>query len=75
MMPGKVEGEYAAVVDALLGFGATGPLRPPFDAMISVLARLGRSNTPVISVDIPSGWDVEQGDVHGKPAHHIRLHR
>jgi NAD(P)H-hydrate repair Nnr-like enzyme with NAD(P)H-hydrate epimerase domain len=64
-MPEKVEGEYAAVVDALLGFGAAGPLRPPFDAMIRVLAMMGESKTPVISVDVPSGWDLEEGDVHG----------
>lgn len=64
-MPEEVDGQFVAVVDAMLGFGATGPLRPPFDHMIHKLAA-SQSRTPVISVDIPSGWDVEEGDVHGE---------
>lgn len=64
-MPEEMDGRFVAVVDAMLGFGATGPLRPPFDHMIGKLAA-SQSRTPVISVDIPSGWDVEEGDVHGE---------
>ncbi|KAI0286144.1 YjeF N-terminal domain-containing protein [Russula brevipes] len=32
--------------------------RAPFDAALRLIARAGR---PVVSVDIPSGWDVERG--------------
>ena len=34
--------------------------RAPFDTMI---ASLNQFSIPIVSVDIPSGWDVELGDV------------
>jgi NAD(P)H-hydrate epimerase len=37
-------------------------VRPPF---CDVLARLRHADVPVVSVDVPSGWDVEEGDVYG----------
>ena len=48
------------VVDALFGFSCQGPSREPFTSMIQQFAR---SKVPVIAVDIPSGWDVDSGDV------------
>ena len=50
------------VLDALFGFSFKGMPRPPFDGLISAMTP---SSTPpvVIAVDIPSGWDVESGDV------------
>ena len=45
--------------------------RPPFDDLIQRLVSLhGIDNAPkrkpaIISVDIPSGWHVEEGDVYG----------
>ncbi|KAJ2214294.1 hypothetical protein EV179_003073 [Coemansia sp. RSA 487] len=50
------------VVDALFGFSFKGPVRPPFDKALDILRATDR---PIVSVDIPSGWDVEQGDVNG----------
>ncbi|KAJ1952390.1 hypothetical protein GGI12_006253, partial [Dipsacomyces acuminosporus] len=50
------------IVDALFGFSFHGSVRPPFD---EVLATLRSTRKPLISVDIPSGWDVEKGDVDG----------
>ncbi|XP_022883640.1 pyridoxine/pyridoxamine 5'-phosphate oxidase 1, chloroplastic-like [Olea europaea var. sylvestris] len=52
--------------------GRTGTPRPPFDDMIQRLVALGNPNqkhqkSPVIvSVDIPSGWHVEEGDLSGE---------
>ncbi|KAI6098889.1 YjeF N-terminal domain-like protein [Pisolithus croceorrhizus] len=46
------------ILDAIFGFSFQGPVRAPFDA---VLDRLQASGKPVVSVDIPSGWDVEKG--------------
>lgn len=49
-----------------------GSPRPPFDDLIQRLVALGNPNqnnqkSPVIvSVDIPSGWHVEEGDISGK---------
>jgi hydroxyethylthiazole kinase-like uncharacterized protein yjeF len=52
---------YDIVVDAIFGFSFKGPAKPPFGDLIY---QLGRSPIPVISVDLPSGWHVEQGDIH-----------
>lgn len=53
---------YDVVLDALFGFSFKGAPRAPFDALLAKLAAEGAP--PVASVDIPSGWDVEEGDVH-----------
>lgn len=52
--------EYDLVVDAIFGFSFKGPLRSEYTPAVAAMAA---SNTPVLSVDIPSGWDVEEGDV------------
>jgi NAD(P)H-hydrate epimerase len=41
-----------------LGFSFHPPLRLPFDR---ILTSLRDASAPIISVDIPSGWDVERG--------------
>mmetsp|Transcript_16628 Transcript_16628/g.31451 ORF Transcript_16628/g.31451 Transcript_16628/m.31451 type:complete len:246 (-) Transcript_16628:49-786(-) len=57
-LPESMEG-YCAVVDAIFGFSFSGAVRAPFD---EVLRRLSTPGVPpVVSVDIPSGWDVEKG--------------
>ncbi|KAJ1819028.1 hypothetical protein LPJ75_001287 [Coemansia sp. RSA 2598] len=50
------------IVDAIFGFSFHGAVRAPFDSALDVLRQ---AKAPLISVDIPSGWDVEAGDVHG----------
>ena len=46
------------VLDAIFGFSFKPPVRAPFD---EVLPLLTQSKLPIVSVDIPSGWDVERG--------------
>jgi NAD(P)H-hydrate epimerase len=46
------------IVDALFGTGLSGPLRPPFDA---VVGRINESGAKVLAVDIPSGLDGDTG--------------
>lgn len=48
------------VVDAMLGTGAKGALRSPFDQWITLLNSTG---LPVVAVDIPSGLDGDSGEV------------
>lgn len=48
------------VIDAILGTGFHGQLRPPFSIWIPTL---NETATPVISVDVPSGLDSETGVV------------
>ena len=47
------------ILDAVFGFSFQPPVRAPFD---SVLTFLTQSKLPIVSVDIPSGWDVEKGN-------------
>ncbi|KDR73554.1 hypothetical protein GALMADRAFT_100297 [Galerina marginata CBS 339.88] len=47
------------ILDAIFGFSFKPPIRAPFD---SVLPLLNQSRLPIVSVDIPSGWDVENGN-------------
>jgi NAD(P)H-hydrate epimerase len=49
------------IVDSLLGTGATGEPRPPYDQAI---ARINAACKPVMAVDLPSGLDCDSG----KPA-------
>ncbi|ESK90527.1 protein-binding protein [Moniliophthora roreri MCA 2997] len=47
------------ILDAIFGFSFKPPIRAPFD---NVLPLLTASKLPIVSVDIPSGWDVEKGN-------------
>jgi len=51
---------YDLIVDALFGFSFKPPVRPAFEA---AMTRLSTTQTPVASIDVPSGWDVEKGDI------------
>lgn len=55
-------GTFGLAIDSLFGFSFQGPSREPFTSMIKQLAE---SPIPVFSVDVPSGWDVNRGDIHG----------
>ncbi|CAL8298928.1 unnamed protein product [Lota lota] len=57
-----IDQAYNLVVDAIFGFSFSGAVREPFGAILEVLKD---STVPVASIDIPSGWDVEQGGPDG----------
>ncbi|XP_053387118.1 NAD(P)H-hydrate epimerase-like isoform X2 [Mercenaria mercenaria] len=62
---------YNFVVDALFGFSFKGPVRPEFE---SVMETLKKVESPICSIDVPSGWDIEHGDENGlKPEMLISL--
>ncbi|EJD07862.1 YjeF N-terminal domain-like protein [Fomitiporia mediterranea MF3/22] len=48
------------ILDAIFGFSFHPPVRAPFDTVLPLLAKSGK---PIVSVDIPSGWDVEKGKI------------
>lgn len=56
---------YVAIIDSLFGFSFKGPgLRSPYDVILKYIQALQtKQSVPIISVDIPSGWDVNSGDV------------
>lgn len=49
---------YSACIDAIFGFSFKGAPREPF---ASILRALKAAAIPVASVDVPSGWHVEEG--------------
>ena len=51
------------ILDAIFGFSFQPPVRAPFDVVLPLLAKLAKSGLPIVSVDIPSGWDVEKGKI------------
>ncbi|MCG8612364.1 MAG: NAD(P)H-hydrate dehydratase [Pseudomonadales bacterium] len=57
---GGARREATVIVDAMLGTGATGPLRAPFDSAVRVI---NQSACPVVSVDIPTGVSADSGVV------------
>jgi len=54
--------DFNVALDAVFGFSFKGTPREPF---AQILKALQASSLPVMSVDIPSGWDVEKGDTTG----------
>ncbi|KAL6524389.1 hypothetical protein OROHE_016060 [Orobanche hederae] len=63
---------FDIIVDAIFGFSFQGNPRPPFDDLIHIMASLGEDyrehhkSPSIVSVDIPSGWHVENGDISGE---------
>ena len=47
------------VLDAIFGFSFKPPVRAPFDVALPLITE---SRLPIVSVDIPSGWDIEKGN-------------
>jgi NAD(P)H-hydrate repair Nnr-like enzyme with NAD(P)H-hydrate epimerase domain len=42
----------------IVGFSFAPPIRKPFDTVLNAMKECG---LPILSVDIPSGWHVEDG--------------
>ena len=57
--PWRITGDV--VVDALLGTGARGAVRPDF---ADAVAAINASGKPVLAVDVPSGVDADSGGLH-----------
>lgn len=55
---------FNLVVDALFGFSFKPPVRPEFSSVVEGLLAV-QDEVPVCSIDIPSGWDVEEGNPEG----------
>nr|XP_033779760.1 NAD(P)H-hydrate epimerase [Geotrypetes seraphini] len=57
-----IDDAYGLVVDAIFGFSFKGSVREPFGSILRILKQI---TTPIASIDIPSGWDVEKGNPEG----------
>jgi len=62
--PVRMSSSFSLIIDAIFGFSYKPPLREPFD---EVLKKLEKCTTPIVSIDIPSGWDVETGPIDKTP--------
>ena len=54
----SVDAAYDLILDGIFGFSFSGSIRPPFDHIVGTLQKC---ETPIVSIDIPSGWHVENG--------------
>lgn len=54
------------IVDALLGTGATGAPRAPYDELVR---GANRARCPILAIDVPSGLDATTGTVAGDAIH------
>jgi len=50
--------QYSLIIDAIFGFSYKPPLRSEYFDLLNYLSQRGQS---LVSIDIPSGWDVEKG--------------
>ncbi|CAH0517168.1 unnamed protein product [Peronospora belbahrii] len=60
--PSSVDASYDLILDGIFGFSFSGRIRPPFDHVVRTLQKC---ETPIVSIDIPSGWHVEHGNEGG----------
>jgi len=60
--PGAVDPAAGLVVDALIGYGLDGPVRGTAAGMVGAV---DGGDTPVLSLDVPSGRDATDGGVRG----------
>lgn len=58
-------GTVLVILDCLFGFSFKPPIREPFGDLISYLGANSARIAPIVSVDIPSGWHVDDGPTDG----------
>ncbi|MEX2356485.1 MAG: NAD(P)H-hydrate epimerase, partial [Thermaerobacterales bacterium] len=57
------------LIDALLGTGLRGALRPPYPAAITAVNEMAAAGVPVVALDVPSGLDADRGVPLGDAVH------
>ena len=61
----KIISESDIIVDALLGTGIRGKVRPPAENMINMINQIKKKEAKIISIDIPSGINPNSGEMMG----------
>lgn len=57
---------FKIIVDAIFGFSFKPPLKSPYDSIVLEMIKLqNENNCKIVAVDVPSGWDVNDGNVNG----------
>ncbi|KAG7350295.1 YjeF family protein [Nitzschia inconspicua] len=67
---GTIDDTYDVIVDAIFGFSFHGEPREPFATLIQRMIEIQQqqddnNQVKILSVDVPSGWNVDEGDVSG----------
>lgn len=58
--------QYTAIVDAIFGFSFHGEAREPFATILQQIQQAQKQQGILtVAVDVPSGWNVDEGDVAG----------
>jgi len=66
-MPEQTLDSFGLILDSIFGFSFKGTsARAPFD---KIIASINASKSTVVSIDVPSGWHVEEGNKSGS---HLR---
>lgn len=67
--------ERLVVLDALLGTGATSPVRDAMKPLVHLINTLGTSGARVLAIDAPTGLDCDTGEPLGDAIDIVRAHR
>jgi hydroxyethylthiazole kinase-like uncharacterized protein yjeF len=60
----KGSNQYTAIVDAIFGFSFHGEAREPFATILQQIQQAQKQQGILtVAVDVPSGWNVDEGDV------------
>ncbi len=59
VLPEDVSINFDLVIDAIFGFSFKGDIREPF---FTAITSIKMSGVPIVSIDVPSGWNVDLGD-------------
>ena len=57
-----LESQINLIIDAIFGFGFSGEIREPFGEILKQMKQLEKTKA-IVSIDVPSGWHVEQGPI------------
>ncbi|KAN0009105.1 hypothetical protein ACTFIU_008997 [Dictyostelium citrinum] len=57
----EINNEYGLIVDSIFGYNYIGDIRAPFNSII--MDTLCKVSIPIVSLDIPSGWCPELGNI------------
>eukprot|EP01095_Lingulamoeba_sp_RSL-Kostka_P007699 TRINITY_DN2480_c0_g1_i1.p1 TRINITY_DN2480_c0_g1~~TRINITY_DN2480_c0_g1_i1.p1 ORF type:complete len:233 (-),score=67.30 TRINITY_DN2480_c0_g1_i1:123-821(-) len=57
------ESSYDVLVDGFFGYSFKGDIREPYNTQMNIIKNY---SIPMISVDVPSGWDINKGNSEGK---------
>lgn len=59
-LPDDISKQYDLLIDAIFGFSFSGDIKEPFKSIINLMNGV---TIPIASIDIPSGWDVDKGNM------------